>query len=333
LRASELDTPHGAKQNRRSVQRVYVIMGCTASGKSSLAVELARRYRGQILSADSMKIYRHMDIGTAKPSPALRAEVPHHAIDVADPWEGCSFTVYDYVAMADAAIGAIAASGGVVLAVGGTNLYLKGLIDGMFEGPGESREIRAALKARAAGEGTAVLHAELARVDAQAAARIHPNDLRRIVRAMEVHALTGTPISELQSQWDAGRQRYDCRLLVIRRGREDTNHRINTRVKRMVDAGLVEEVRRLLEDPRKLNSQAAAALGYAEIIRALRGEWTMDEAQERIKINTRRFAKNQRTWFRRFAQAIPLDLAGDATVAEAADRAAELLGLPAEGRP
>ena len=300
-------------------------MGCTASGKASLGQELARRYGGEILSIDSMKIYRGMDIGTAKPPPAVRAEIPHHGIDVVDPWE--SFSVAQFLHLADSAIQSVAGAGGKVFAVGGTSLYLKALIEGMFEGPGESPEVRDALKARAAREGTSGLHAWLAEVDPLAASRIHPNDLRRIVRALEVFQLTGTPISELQQQWDAGRTRYDCRILWLRREREDASGRINARVKRMVTEGLADEVGRLLDAPRGLGSQAGAALGYAEIIRHLHGELPMEEAVEQIKINTRRFAKNQRTWFRRFLQAKPLDLAPDAKVADVVGPAAELLGL------
>ncbi|NLF31338.1 MAG: tRNA (adenosine(37)-N6)-dimethylallyltransferase MiaA [Planctomycetes bacterium] len=309
------------------MQRIYVITGCTASGKASLATALARRYGGQILSVDSMKIYRGMTIGTAKPSPQVLAEIPHHAIDVADPWRGCSFTVDDYRRLADDAIASIAAAGDTVIASGGTNLYLKILLEGMFAGPGESKEIRAALKARAAAEGVAALHAALVRVDPAAAERIHPNDERRIIRALEVHELTGRPISELQTQWDRRSRRYDWRMLILRRGREDGNRRINARVARMIEQGLVEEVRRLVSDPRGLNHQAAAALGYAEIIAHLEGRWSLDEAVERIKINTRRFAKNQRTWLKRFTDARGLDLEADATVEGVLDRAGELLEL------
>ena len=312
---------------------MYFIMGCTASGKSSLAVELARRYHGQILSVDSMKIYRGMSIGTAKPSPPVLAEIPHHAIDVADPWQGCSFTVYDYVALADSAIEATADAGDAVFAVGGTNLYLKALIEGMLAGPGRSPQLRAALKARAEAAGSHALHAELADVDAESAERIHPNDLRRIVRALEVHQLTGTPISRLQGQWDVGRRRYDCRILLLCRGRDDTNRRINARLQRMMDAGLAAEVERLAADPRGLNAQAAAALGYAELLQAIKGRLPLDQAAERIKINTRRFAKNQRTWMRRFTSAAALMSAPDARPTDLADHAAELLGLTERAPP
>ncbi|MFW6153923.1 MAG: tRNA (adenosine(37)-N6)-dimethylallyltransferase MiaA [Planctomycetota bacterium] len=309
------------------MQRLYVITGCTASGKASLATALARRYGGQLLSVDSMKIYRGMTLGTAKPPPEVLAEIPHHAIDVADPWRGCSFTVDDYRRLADDAVAAIAGAGDVVIASGGTNLYLKVLLEGMFAGPGESKELRAALKARAAAEGVAALHAALDEVDPAAAERIHPNDERRIIRALEVYDLTGTPISDLQTQWDRRRPRYDYRMIILRRGREDGNRRINARVVRMIERGLVEEVRGLWSDPRGLNHQAAAALGYAEIIRHLEGEWPLDEAIERIKINTRRFAKNQRTWLKRFTDARYFDLEPDSTVEGVLDRAGELLEL------
>ena len=307
-------------------------MGPTASGKSALAGELARRYGGRLLSVDSMKIYRGMDIGTAKPSAEVRREIVHYGIDVADPWKGCSFTVHDYVALADRAIAEIAAAGAPVIAVGGTHLYLKALIEGLFDAPGESPEVRARFKARADVEGSAALHGELTRYDPAAAARIHPNDRRRIIRALEVYELTGTPISELQTQWDAGRVRYDWRGVRLVRDRADGNGRINRRVERMMAAGLAAEVRRLAADERGLNDQAAAAVGYAEILAAGRGECTLEEAVERIKINTRRFAKNQRTWLRRFTDAHRLELAADTDTRQAADRAAGLLGLEEGGR-
>jgi tRNA dimethylallyltransferase len=309
------------------VLRVYFILGCTASGKAKLAFELARRYAGQILSVDSMKIYRGMDVGTAKPSLEVRAQIAHHGIDVAEPWQGHQFTVHDYVRLADEAIAQITAAGDRAIAVGGTHLYLKALIEGMFEGPGQSAEIRAELKARAVAEGVVVLHAELSRVDASAAERIHPNDERRIIRALEVYRLTGRPISQLQQQWDAGRMRYECRIVLLRRQRGDTNGRINCRVARMMEEGLLAEAERLCRDPRGLNRQAAAALGYAELFAHFAGRLSLEEAVERIKIDTRRFAKNQRTWFRHFGGALPLDLSAESTVEQAADAAAKLLGL------
>jgi len=298
--------------------RLFFIIGCTASGKSAVGLQLARRLGGQIISVDSMKIYRRMDIGTAKPSPAARAEVPHHCIDLVDPSEG--FSVAQYLGCADAAVESIAAAGAVPLAVGGTSLYIKALSEGLFAGPSADPQLRAALKARAAAEGLTRLHAELAHVDAQAAANIHPNDERRIVRALEVHQATGRPISELQRQWNTGRRRYDCTFIGLSRDKADQRGRINRRVKRMIDAGLVDEVASLLAEPAGLSRQAAAAVGYAEIIDHLRGQCSLDEAVERIKINTRRLAKKQRTWHRRFADTHWLPAGPDDTPADIADR-------------
>lgn len=278
--------------------RVTFIVGCTAGGKESLGMALAGASGGQIVSVDSMKIYRRMDIGTAKASAAARRAVAHHCIDLVEPSE--NFSVGRYVEAADAAISAIAAAGATVLAVGGTPLYVKAVSEGLFEGPAADPALRAALKARAAVEGLAALHRELAALDEAAGARIHPNDEKRIIRALEVHALTGKPISELQRQWEAGTGRYDCLFIGIRRSREDASGRINRRVKRMIDQGLRDEVAALLAEPEGLSAQAAQAVGYAEMIDHLQGRCTLDEAIERIKINTRQLAKHQRTWFRRF---------------------------------
>jgi len=306
--------------------RVHFILGCTGSGKGAAGREIARRVGGQIVSVDSMKIYRRMDIGTAKPTPAQRAEIPHHCIDIVEPSE--HFSVARFVEAADAAIRRIHAAGDVVLAVGGTALYVKALSEGLFEGPGADPEIRAALKARAEAEGLPALHAELARVDPEAAGRIHPNDEKRIVRALEVHQLTGTPISELQGQWDRAPRRYDCVFIGLRRGKEDAARRINARVKRMIDLGLREEVAALLAETAGLSDQAAQALGYAEMIRHLRGELALDDAIEQIKINTRRFAKRQRTWFRSFRRTRWIDVSPDGTPETIADAA---LGLMERG--
>ena len=297
--------------------KVYFILGCTASGKGSLGRELARRLGGRIVSVDSMKIYRRMDIGTAKPAAELRRHIPHYCIDIAEPSD--SFSVARYVEHADAAIAETRAAGAIPLAVGGTSLYLKAMTEGLFEGPAADPDYRLHLKQRAEAEGLAVLHAELAGVDAQAAARIHPNDEKRIVRAMEVHRATGRPISELQSQWDADSRRYDCVLIGVRREREDLHGRINLRARRMVEAGLRDEVAALLAEPGGLADQAAQAVGYAEMIDHLRGKCSLGEALERIKINTRRLAKKQRTWHRRWTQVQWIDCAADASTEQIAD--------------
>ena len=298
--------------------KVLFLIGCTASGKSAVGRELARRLGGQIVSVDSMKVYRRMDIGTAKPTPQQQAEVPHHCIDLVEPGEG--FSVAQYVACADKAIEAIAGSGSAVLAVGGTSLYIKALAEGIFEGPSADPEIRASLHARADVEGAAALHAELSRIDPDAAGRIHRRDRRRIVRALEVYQSTGKTITELQTQWDSGQRRYDSVFVGLRRDREEQNRRINARAKRMVQAGLREEVASLLAKPGGLSAQAAAAVGYAEMIDHLNGRMPLSQALENIKVNTRRLAKKQRTWHRRFQDVTWLDVAADESAEHTAGR-------------
>ena len=298
--------------------RLPVILGCTASGKASVGLELAKRLGGQIVVVDSMKVYRRMDIGTAKPNADAQSTVPHHCIDLVEPSE--EFSVADYVCAADSAIERIVAMGATPLAVGGTSLYLKGLCEGLFEGPPADQAFRDTLKARAAAEGLAALHRELVQVDPPAAELIHPNDERRIVRALEVYHTHGTPISDLQQQWDAGQTRYDCIYIGLRREKEAQSRRINQRVKKMIDAGLVDEVRALLDEPDALSRQAAAAVGYAELIAHFRGACSEAEAIEKIKINTRKLAKKQRTWHRKFPGVIWFDVTDDDTAGSVADR-------------
>lgn len=298
--------------------RLPVILGCTASGKASVGLELARRLGGQIVVVDSMKVYRRMNIGTAKPSAEAQATVPHHCIDLVEPSE--AFSVADYVQAADRAIETITAEGAIPLAVGGTSLYLKGLCEGLFEGPSADQDFREALKARGHTEGLAALHRELTQVDPVAAKLIHPNDERRIVRALEVYHTHGTPISELQQQWDAEQTRYDCVYIGLRREKEAQSRRINRRVKQMMDAGLAEEVRALLAEPGPLSRQAAAAVGYTELIEHFQGRCSLDEAIEKIKINTRKLAKKQRTWHRRFPGVTWFDVTDADTAAGVAER-------------
>ena len=297
--------------------RLNFIVGCTASGKSSLGVELARRLDGEIISIDSMKVYRGMDIGTAKPSAAVRAEAPHHLVDVVEPWE--EFSVAQYVARADEAIKDIHARGKPIFVVGGTPLYIKALSEGLFEGPGADAPTRDRLQALAQVEGTPALHERLQQADPVSAGRIHRNDLRRLVRALEVFELTGRPISALQEQWDRERPRYDCRFVGLRWAKEDLHLRIKERVLRMMDRGLVEEVKSLLALDRPLSTAARQAVGYAEVIGHLQGGADLAHTVEAIKINTRQLAKAQRTWFKRFRTIEWIDLTPEATVISVAD--------------
>jgi len=312
--------------------KITFILGCTGCGKGAVSRALARRLGGEILSVDSMKVFRGMDIGTAKPDADAQSDVAYHLLDVANPWD--DFSVAQYVQLAGRAIENIRNRGKAILAVGGTGLYIKALSEGLFEGPGADPNVRNRLHEEAKRLGQQVLHDRLGSVDPVAADRIHVNDLRRIVRALEVYELTGQPITTLQTQWDRNRTRYDCVFIGLRRQLEDANHRRNERVRRMIRAGLVDEVRALLALDRPLSRTARQALGYAEIIEYLQGkmsledatldevtldEVTLDEVVERIKINTRHFAKSQRTWFKRFHQTHWFDLEPDSTVEEVAD--------------
>jgi len=308
--------------NQDDAYPLVLLIGCTASGKTDVGIHLAGVLGAEVVSADAMMVYRRMDIGTAKPPPSQRAAVPHHLIDVLEPSE--SFSVAEYVERADEVIAQLRAGGGRPLVVGGTALYLKALTEGLFAGPSADHEFRRKLRDRAHREGVPALHAELAAVDPDAAARIHPNDLRRIERALEVYGLSGKPISVLQQQWGRKR-RYDCRFVGIRRAVGDLNHRINRRVRQMIDDGLVDEVRRLLAEPVPLSRQARQALGYAQIIDHLEGRCSLEDAVEQIKILTRRFGKGQRTWFRRFDSVEWLDVEPDESSESIAVRAGKVL--------
>lgn len=277
---------------------LIVVLGPTASGKTELALGLAERLPGggELIGADSMQIYRDMDIGTAKPTPEERARAPHHLIDFVDPHHD-TFTAHDWIREADRTIDAIRARGAHPIVVGGTNLYVRLLLEGLLDGPEPDPEVRARLET----ESLDALRERLERVDPVAAERIHRNDRRRTVRALEVHELSGRTLSEQQVQWDQQviRPRADARVVCLDWPTEALNRRINARVRLMAEAGFLEEVRRLLAVG-PLSPQAAKAVGYEELAAHLEGTIGFEEALERTKIRTRRFAKQQRTWMRRF---------------------------------
>ncbi len=300
---------------------ITLIIGCTGCGKGALGRELAKRIGAEVISADSMKVYRGMDIGVAKPRVEAREGVVHHLFDVVDPWE--EFSVAQFVVFAEACGADIVSRGRRILAVGGTALYVKALTEGLFEGPSANRAIRERLACRAENEGWLVLHEELSRIDPEAGGRIHPNDSRRIVRALEVYELTGQPITQLQTQWNRERTKHRCEFIGLRRTLEDQNHRTNMRVKRLIEMGWVEEVKRLLGDKRGWSVSARQALGYPELVQHVQGKLTLEEAVEKIKISTRRFAKSQRTWFKRFRDAAWIDLDREDRAADVADRIME----------
>ena len=302
---------------------MILILGVTASGKSRLAFELASTIGAEIISIDSMKVYRRMDIGTAKPSATRRRQIRYHLIDVVEPSE--SFSVDRFLKLADKTIKQINSAQKPVVAVGGTAMYIKAMLYGIFEGPGTNDRIRKKLKSRIDVQGLADLHKKLAEADPDAAQRIHPNDARRIVRALEVFELTGKPISSFQQQFDAEGTLSDWKIIGIRREKSVESSRINRRVKKMVEAGLCDEVKSLLAEEKPLSKQAASAIGYAEIIDHLNGNLPFEEAVEKIKINTRRFAKAQRTWFKTFKNVNWLDIAEDESPEDILSRTMELL--------
>jgi tRNA dimethylallyltransferase len=302
---------------------LILVLGVTASGKGSLAFELARTLGGEIVSIDSMKVYRRMDIGTAKPAAEKRRQIPYHLLDVVEPSE--SFSVDRFLDLANETIDAILARGKAVVAVGGTALYIKTLLFGLFDGPGEDPQIRRRLRDRFVAEGGTVLHEQLRSVDPEAAARIHPNDQRRIVRALEVHELTGRPISSFQQQFASDRMLRDWTILGLRRDKTVESRRIKLRVMRMIDQGLADEVRSLLAEDRPLSQQARAAIGYAEIIEHIEGRMTLEDAVEKIKVNTRKLAKAQRTWFKTFRQVRWLDVGEEESVESVLSRALPLI--------
>jgi len=302
---------------------MVLILGITACGKGRLAFDLANSMGGEIISIDSMKVYRRMDIGTAKPPKEARAAIKYHLIDVVEPSD--SFSVAAFLELAYKAIEQINSRKKPIIAVGGTALYIKALLYGLFEGPGTNEQIRAALRAQVQDEGLAQLYRELTKIDPVAADRISPNDSKRIIRALEVYKITGKPISSLQKQFNAKKPVHDWTIIGLRREKNDTNSRINRRVKKMISDGLVDEVKSLLAEEKPLSPQARCAIGYSEIIDYINGRGTLDDAIELIKINTRRFAKSQRTWFKTFKDVHWLDIELEEPLEKTLDRTKTLL--------
>ena len=286
--------------------KILVITGPTASGKTALAVELAKAHNGEVVSADSMQIYRRMDIGTAKPTPGEMQGIPHHMIDVADPEE--DFSVARYVDMAAAAVDSVLARGRLPILAGGTGLYIDSLLSGRtFAAFDEASPLRAQLEARYAREGGPALLRELAQADPDTAARLHPNDAKRIVRALEVWLTTGRTITQHNRDTAALPPRYHALTLTLDfQRREDMWARIDRRVDQMMAAGLAEEVRALLRSGVPERCTAMQAIGYKEMAAALRTGGDTAAAAEEIKLRSRQYSKRQRTWFRRNPQARPI---------------------------
>lgn len=302
--------------------RAIYLTGPTASGKTAIGVELARRLGAEVVALDSLTLYRGLDIGTAKPTHAERGGVPHHLIDVLEPWESANLA--DYLGWARAAVREIEGRGRRVLFVGGTALYLKALLRGLFDGPGADPEARRALESEADRLGDRALHDRLGQLDPATASRLHPNDRRRVIRALEVIASTGRPLS--QWQVEHARPAPGVRVFALERPREWLRDRIDRRVSRMFADGLVEEVHRLLDHPRSLHPVPAQGVGYREVIEHLGGRSTLAEAIARTQARTRQFAKRQRTWFRSLAEVHPWPVGDDEAAEVTAERLAEAIG-------
>ncbi|HEX4147425.1 MAG TPA: tRNA (adenosine(37)-N6)-dimethylallyltransferase MiaA [Pirellulales bacterium] len=312
----------------------WYLTGPTAGGKTAVGLELARLVGAEIVSLDSMALYRGLDIGTAKPTPDQRRRVPHHLIDLVEPED--EFSVAQYCEAAAATVAEITARGRQPLFVGGTPLYLKSLLRGIFEGPPADWAWRTQIEEQAAANGPDWLHARLAEVDPRAAARLHPHDTRRLIRALEVYAKTGRPISDWQQQFDRGRPAEECRVFVLDWPREQLYERINRRVETMFSDGLVLEVQELLQSGRRFGRTARQAVGYREVLEHLEGQRDLAATIELVQQRTRQFARRQLTWFRSLSECrrVPMT-AGEHAVetAEIARRIAEQAGgeQPAAG--
>ncbi|MDQ3331090.1 MAG: tRNA (adenosine(37)-N6)-dimethylallyltransferase MiaA [Planctomycetota bacterium] len=299
-------------------RRCWFLAGPTACGKSAAGIELAKRIDAEILSLDSMAVYRGMDVGTAKPPEGDRCAVPHHLIDLVDPDQ--NYSVTEYLSDAEDACRAVLSRGRVPLFVGGTGLYLRSLLRGLFEGPGASSEIRQRLERDAATRGAEALHARLHALDPFRAAKVHPNDLRRVVRALEVIETAGRPMSELQVNPALPEGERARHVYWLSPPREWLYQSIERRVDRMLADGLLEETRRLRERFGTLSLTALQAIGYRELVEHLEGQHTLDEAVELIKRHTRQFAKRQHTWFRNLEECRVTEISGEETPAEVAEQ-------------
>jgi tRNA dimethylallyltransferase len=275
--------------------RIVFLVGPTASGKTARAVSLAKKLNAEIISCDSMQVYRGMGIISSQPSARERAKVRHHLVGVIEPSK--DFNVSQYRRMAMRAAREILGRKKTPLFVGGTGLYMSVVVDGIFRAKTEDPALRLKLRKEAARAGSGALHARLAKIDPPSAAKIHPNDAKRVIRALEVYAATGKPMSEMQRARKGLWETYDIELYCIELPREELYRRIERRVDRMFAEGLVGEVRKLLK--RKLGRSARYAIGIEEVKGYLDGAYGLDEAKEMMKRATRRYAKRQLTWFRK----------------------------------
>lgn len=300
----------GPPRNAGPETPLVCIVGPTAAGKSALALQLAQEAGGEIVSCDSLQVYRGLDVGSAKPSPAERARVPHHLIDVADPDE--SFSAARYAELARVALRGVAARGRRPLLVGGTGLYLRALLHGLFEGPARDEPLRRRLERLAERFGDARLHRLLRRVDPPAAARIEPRDRVRVVRALEVLKATGRPLSEHLRRPGTPLTGFEVFTVGLHPPREELRRRVEARTDEMLARGLLDEVRALLERGYSAELRPLRAIGYRQAVEVVSGRAAWADARRDIVHKTMQYAKRQRTWFRHQAQVQWHDAAGAA---------------------
>jgi len=303
------------------LKQCWFLTGPTACGKSGTGIELAERLGAEIVSMDSMALYRGMDIGTDKPSPSMQRRISHHLIDILDPHE--RFSVAEYLAASERACQGILKRRHVPLFLGGTGLYLRSLLRGVFDGPPADWELRRRLEQEARVQGPGYLHRALERVDPATAASLHPNDTRRVTRALEVYHLTGTPLSQQRQEGPLEPQDRPQRVFWLAPPRDWLYDRINRRVHLMISDGLIEEVRRLRRQTPSLSRTAQQALGYKEVSDALeaageRDLTALDLARliDRIQTRTRQLAKRQFTWFRNLVECQPIAVTGSESPGE-----------------
>jgi tRNA dimethylallyltransferase len=285
--------PHPADAGK---PRILVVCGPTAVGKTAAGIAVARAVGGEIISADSMQVYRGMDIGTAKPTPAEQAAVRHHLIDVVDPDE--CFDAAAYATLGRQALAELIRLGKTPVVVGGTGLYIKGLLYGLFRSDARDPALRARLRSEAQVRGSAALHARLAQCDPRTAARLHPNDTVRILRALEVFMTTGRPISDLQGEHRFADAPFQALKIGLTLDRPTLYRRIDRRAEAMVAAGLEDEVRALLAKGYGPQVKPMQSIGYAHMAAFIAGQVNQAECIRTLQRDTRRFAKRQLTWFR-----------------------------------
>jgi len=286
--------------------KLVIIAGATATGKTALAVELARRLNSEIISCDSMQVYRHLTIGTAKPAPSDIQEIPYHLIDYVEPWE--QYHVGRFLEDARPIIDELSTQGKLPIVCGGTGMYLRGLLHGVFDSPPPDSAIRASLESQLEAIGLSAMFDELVSIDPDCARYITRNDRQRILRALEVYKMTGVPISQLQSQ-TVDTTLCDAITVILQVERSALHERINSRTERMFANGLIDEVRAYLDAGFSTSNPAIQALGYKEIIGSLlEGIPDMAAAKETMKSRSRQYAKRQETWFRSMNNSIRIDV-------------------------